>query len=274
MACPEFPIFQAEPRTTVGTRWATWLSRFNNLLVAMDISDKKRQRALLKHFIGEEHHTLLDTLPDAGGDEDYDKACKALSTLVERYNFRQTKQETGESFDSFYAKLRRLSTHCDFTDPDGEIKSKIIQTCLSSKLRTEYLSKTHTLDEIMAMGRTYESVNLQTKVIEGKTASSIKKDNDVNKLKYNAFGSKNKTSHQITSKQKHQQAAGYQPKTCYGCGGNWPHKGGRQKCPAYGKTCNFCGWRNHFAKMCKNKSQKNEKSTPQKKSARDSRLSI
>ena len=42
----------------------------------------------------------------------------------------------------------------------------------------------------MAMGRTYESVNLQTKVIEGKTASSIKKDNDVNKLKYNAFGSK------------------------------------------------------------------------------------
>ena len=229
----------------------------------MDISDKKHQRALLKHFIGEEHHALLDTLPDAGGDEDYDKACKALSTYFspkknveyEKYNFRQTKQETGESFDSFYAKLRCLSTHCDFTDPDGEIKSQIIQTCLSSKLRTEGLSKTHTLDEIMAMGRTYESVNLQTKVIEGKTASSIKKDNDVNKLKYNAFGSKNKTFHQITSKQKHQQAAGYQPKTCYGCGGNWPHKGGRQKYPAYGKTCNFCGWRNHFSKMCKNKSK-------------------
>ena len=186
-------------------------------------------------------------MPDAGGDEDYDKACKALSTYFspkknveyERYNFRQTKQETGESFDSFYAKLRRLSTHCDFTDHDREIKSQIIQTCLSSKLRTEGPSKTHTLDEIMAMGRTYESVNLQTKVIEGKTASSLKKDNDVNKLKYNAFVSKNKTSHQITSKQKHQQAAGYQSKTCYGC--NWPHKGGRQKCPAYGKTCNFCG---------------------------------
>ena len=44
----------------------------------------------------------------------------------------------------------------------------------------------------MAMGRTYESVHLQTKVIEGKTASSLKKDNDVNKLKYNAFVSKNK----------------------------------------------------------------------------------
>ena len=121
-------------------------------------------------------------MPDAGGDEDYDKACKALSTYFspeknveyERYNFRQTKQETAASFDSFFAKLRHLSTHCDFTDPDGEIKSHIIQTCLSSKLRTEGLSKTHTLDEIMAMGCTYESVNLQTKVIEGKNCIQFK----------------------------------------------------------------------------------------------------
>ena len=26
------------------------------------------------------------------------------------------------------------------------------------------------------------------------------------------------------------------------------------------ETCNVCGWRHHFSKMCKNKSQKSEKS--------------
>ena len=37
-------------------------------------------------------------------------------------------------------------------------------------------------------------------------------------------------------------------KTCYNCGGSWPHSQG--KCPAYKKTCNKCGGQNHFAKMC------------------------
>ena len=34
------------------------------------------------------------------------------------------------------------------------------------------------------------------------------------------------------------------------CGGEFPHA---SKCPALGKTCNFCRKMNHFAKVCKSK---------------------
>ena len=46
-----FPPFDPdiEPHT-VGSRWEKWLDRFENYLVAMDITDGKRQKALLLHF--------------------------------------------------------------------------------------------------------------------------------------------------------------------------------------------------------------------------------
>ena len=76
---PDFPLFQAEPRHTAATRWQVWLSRFDNLLVAMAIEDNTRKRAMLKHYIGEEFHMLLDTLPDSGKVDEYDKAKTALT---------------------------------------------------------------------------------------------------------------------------------------------------------------------------------------------------
>jgi hypothetical protein len=40
-----------DPAST-GVRWPNWLKRFDNLLIALDITDKKRQRALLFHYAG------------------------------------------------------------------------------------------------------------------------------------------------------------------------------------------------------------------------------
>ena len=42
------------------------------------------------------------------------------------------------------------------------------------------------------------------------------------------------------------------PGTCSGCGGAW-HKGGRQQCPAYDRTCACCHKTGHFAKVCRSK---------------------
>ena len=38
-------------------------------------------------------------------------------------------------------------------------------------------------------------------------------------------------------------------KYCDFCG--WSHKKGKQNCPAFGKTCNKCGGKNHFKNVCK-----------------------
>ena len=34
------------------------------------------------------------------------------------------------------------------------------------------------------------------------------------------------------------------------CGGNWPHIGGQNRCPARNKTCRSCNKLHHFASVC------------------------
>ena len=40
---------------------------------------------------------------------------------------------------------------------------------------------------------------------------------------------------------------------CDFCG--WSHKRGKQNCPAFGKTCDRCGGKNHFKNVCKLRSK-------------------
>ena len=53
--------------TSVGTRWSKWIQRFENFLVAMNIMNDGRKRALLLHLAGERVHDIYDTL--AGEEE-------------------------------------------------------------------------------------------------------------------------------------------------------------------------------------------------------------
>ena len=70
------------PDAHIPTRWKKWLSRFRNLLVAMNVKDKRRQRALLLHYAGEATNEIFDTLPDTAageGDDRFEKAVQALT---------------------------------------------------------------------------------------------------------------------------------------------------------------------------------------------------
>ena len=40
---------------------------------------------------------------------------------------------------------------------------------------------------------------------------------------------------------------------CFSCGGSWPHKGGKSKCPAFQKRCHKCQGMNHFSKLCRSR---------------------
>ena len=41
--------------------------------------------------------------------------------------------------------------------------------------------------------------------------------------------------------------------TCRNCGGPYPHKNGRQSCPAHGQQCDYCHKLHHFASLCLSK---------------------
>ena len=97
---PTFPPFDAHADGNTGQRWKKWLGRFERLLIAMNIEDKKQQRAMLLHFAGPTVDEIFETLPDTGEAKDYDKAAEApnayfipqVNTTYEEYNFQQEKQ--------------------------------------------------------------------------------------------------------------------------------------------------------------------------------------
>ena len=53
----------------------------------------------------------------------------------EIFQFRQAKQNNGETTDQFAIRLRKLAAHCEFHDLDQEIKTAIIQNGRSKHLQ-------------------------------------------------------------------------------------------------------------------------------------------
>ena len=80
-ALPTFPEFDVNETSTQAARWKKWLSRFRNLLVAMNMTGKKRQRALLLHYDGEATNEIFDTLPNTTAGESKDPFAKAVQAL-------------------------------------------------------------------------------------------------------------------------------------------------------------------------------------------------
>ena len=121
--------------------------RLENFLLAMDIDDHTRKRALLLHYIGPSAFDVFETLSDTGDEKDYKTAMERLTEHFtpqrnieyEIYLFRQARQQPQETLDQFVTRLRQLASSCEFASVDKEIKSQIILSCSSSRLRRRAL---------------------------------------------------------------------------------------------------------------------------------------
>ena len=91
-ALPAFPEFDISETSTQAARWKKWLSRFQNLLVTMNVTAKKRQRALLLHYAGEAVNEIFDTLPDTTAGDDDDPLDKAIQALTNYFTPKQNRE--------------------------------------------------------------------------------------------------------------------------------------------------------------------------------------
>ena len=247
---PIFPPFSVHENAP-DVRWKKWVKRLDNLLIGMDIRDTKRRRALLLHYAGEEVNDIFETLQETG--EDYPTAVEKLTNYFspkknnefEIYKFRQEKQQNGQSIDDFHTKLRQLSATCEFSDVDKEIKSQIIQGCLSTRLRRRALREEMDLTHLLTLARAMELSDRQATEIE---KSERENANAIMKRRTPSHR-RNKRHFMETAKGTNKQQ--YKNQTCRNCGGEYPHKD--RQCPAKGRQCNFCKKKNHFAKVCRSR---------------------
>ncbi|PFX21834.1 Anamorsin [Stylophora pistillata] len=148
-------------------------------------------------------------------------------------------QEEEESYDDYTTRLKQAAAPCEF--PEGwrevEIQMQLIEKGKSKRVRRRLLSKPHSLQEALDYARAQELSDKQAKRIEMEQQS--RGNNTEEELKRVSFG-RQKSSTGIN-------------KECYFCGGAFPHAGGKEKCPAWGKKYTTCGKLNHFAKCCRSK---------------------
>jgi len=242
-------------------------------MTAMNVTDPERKKALLLHLAGDALYDVYDGLvvpavPEHVDDPDvtnvYTVARKALddhfsptkNAEFEIYNFRLAKQRAGETIDAYHSRLRSLAKYCQFADTDAEIKSHIIQTCLSTRLRRRALSEpTLTFTQLMDIARAMETAERQVRVIEA--GPSEPRDSTVAAI-HNRNNDKQRQQRRVTN------ANHNTGRQCRNCGGGFPHPGGRTSCPAWGKQCRSCSKANHFARQCRSatEQQRNFRSTP------------
>ena len=131
----------SEP-TSLSQRWKAWKRRFEIYLIAVNVQNNAQKRALLLYQVGQAAQEIFDTLADTGDDDDYKTAMEKLDDYFPKKNvdyeifqFRQAKQNIGETTDQFATRLRKPAAHCSFHDLDQEIKTAIIQNCRSKHVR-------------------------------------------------------------------------------------------------------------------------------------------
>ena len=225
----------SEP-TSLSQRWKAWKPRFEIYLIAVNVQNNAQKRALLLYQVGQATQEIFDTLPETGDDDDYKTAMEKLDEYFspkknvdyEIFQFRQAKQNIGETTDQFATRLRKLAAHCEFHDLDQEIKTAIIQNCRSKHLRRYALRQDKVmLKDLLAKARAIEHSEQQAKGIEERLASTSLQD-ERDEANYVSRPSLRPSGQQ-----------------CRNCGLTWPHRD--SPCPAKGQTCRKCKKLNHYA---------------------------
>ncbi|CAB4025728.1 Transposon Ty3-G Gag-Pol poly, partial [Paramuricea clavata] len=141
-ALPTFPAFDLQAGD-LSREWRKYVSRFENMLLSMNITSAVRKKAMLLLYVGEEVNEIFETLEVQAADENEDVFTKAEKAL------------------------KQLAKYCEFHDEKREIKTQIVQNGISSKLRRKTLADPEiTLEKLIQIAKSMELSEVQADGIE------------------------------------------------------------------------------------------------------------
>nr|XP_029720638.1 uncharacterized protein K02A2.6-like [Aedes albopictus] len=151
-----------------------------------------------------------------------------MTLRYERFKFRQMTFNPKEKLDQFVVRLRAQAAVCSFGDQSEDmIMDQIVYaTQTDDKLRSKYLEVDTSLDEMLKIGRTHETVNKQVQEFRSNPLDSA----EINTVDQSVKRTKPKL-------------------TCGRCLGN--HLASDTICPARESQCNRCNKKGHYARCCR-----------------------
>ena len=231
----------------ISDNWRRWQQRWNLYAKASgaEKKDEATQCALFLHVIGDDALDVYNSFTFDDSERNkiarliakFEAYCSPKKNLTyERYVFNSCTQN-GRPFDTFVVDLRNKAKTCEFgAMQDTLIRDRIVCGIDSNTIRERLLRNTDlSLDDAIATVSAAESSKTQ---LENMNSSKHQVD---------AVGQQQRSFVEIDNTSKKNPMKG---DPCRRCG--TVHA--KDKCIAYGKTCNKCSGKNHFAKMCFTKS--------------------
>ena len=230
----------------VAANWRYFRASWNNFATALGLSKKPKlvQVATRKCVMGKDCYLVYEHLPLTSAQAaDPETVLDALGAhfepktnpIYERYIFNGSKQEAGESMDTFLAKLRKLAASCEYGVMQEElIRDRLVIGIINNQIRARLLREPYlTLQKATDVCRSSEQADMQIQQMEPAETAHYAR-------------ARGRQQHQQHTKRKGKDAQAASTKCDY-CGKTHDAR----KCPAYGTTCRKCQKRNHYAEVCK-----------------------
>ena len=123
--------------------WNRWVDRFNLFLKVKKITVAEEQISNFLYYGGDYVYDAYQPVKDEQADDTLKKVIDKITNVfvpivsknVGIFRFRNCKQHEGETFNEYLERLRELEKPCAFSDKNNELKSQIIQGCVSDELR-------------------------------------------------------------------------------------------------------------------------------------------
>ena len=216
-----------------------------------DLKEKKRA-GLLINWLGRQATQIIASSSDIRTDSP-EEVFEALERVfrpesnqtLSRFKFRNMKQTSAQSCDSYMSQLRLSLPECKYrNDSDELLKDQFIFGLYNKEIQDHLLgeiSETDNSVKALYEARKIESKRAQRKMLGIVTPAALSVE-----AIHRGFRNKSKS-----------KLKGFKSETdytdCKFCGKS--HDKGH--CPAYGKVCNNCGRKNHFETKCQSKSKLN-----------------
>ena len=202
----------------------------------------------LPRFLEESEENLLEYMKNV--------ATQHSNPTVYRLEFQKLEQLNSQSIDQYIDHLRDKAVDCEFICPsrtcnfdysEFAIRDRFIQGINDKKIQTNILTNIAalpTLYDVLKHAKSIESANLSvTSMNEG--SQDMNDETGIYAARMSTYKKSSRTQNRNTP----------QEGVCTGCGkqDHMDYLSRKEKCPAWGKTCNKCGIRNHFSNVCRNK---------------------
>ncbi|XP_062534923.1 uncharacterized protein LOC134204114 [Armigeres subalbatus] len=244
------PPFLEEAEGPVSARWEKWREQFEAYLAWKDVDDQEAKFKTLmmfggpdirnvvkqvevdeKHAVDNRYHVAMSIL------DDY--FIPKLSKTYERQKFREMKPTAGEKFDTFVNRLKRQAAFCDYGDQlESMVVDQIITTTADKNLKRKCLEKDYKFEEIVKIGRTHESVQMQMSELDNR--------NEAGTLQAISITEPEKNEDMVLKLRS--RPGGPRRFRCFRCNGR--HDPKSSSCPARELECRSCGQRGHFSRCC------------------------